>query len=330
VPFFSPDNRNTKKSMTASVSKYRVYCTDESTYVVGWSSGIPGLCYNNAAHTIEESRTTLIETISSSFATTADSDHRLVVTSSTTPSTYRAQYTSCSDDFDNGIRYEGGNMSITHSDTDDATKVTIFRYIDPFYVTGASVECINGLKGDYLSVCVQAPATAVVPNGSNEGNCNVVGGMIVPVDDASGAFDVDLDASINANLDGVVFPSIKKVTAATPVPASRDLTTHETSGFFTLGDDTGELTPSYARDGTHNLFAAPIVLSRWIEKWSLWCPLSGNKSYEFTPHTQGAKMIPHWRVLVHTHYDAANHGAGEEIEIQICLNIARPTYTLNG
>lgn len=43
------------------VKKYKVYCSDEAKFVSGWSEGEPTVCYNNNTHTIDDSKTAMVD-----------------------------------------------------------------------------------------------------------------------------------------------------------------------------------------------------------------------------------------------------------------------------
>jgi len=45
------------------VNKYRVYCNDESVFVEGYSDSVPTTCFNNNTHIIDNTQTTVVETI---------------------------------------------------------------------------------------------------------------------------------------------------------------------------------------------------------------------------------------------------------------------------
>jgi len=52
--------------MSESVGLYRIWCITEGIYVTGWSETELTVCPNNNEHTIDETKTALIETLSSS------------------------------------------------------------------------------------------------------------------------------------------------------------------------------------------------------------------------------------------------------------------------
>lgn len=56
--------------MSAStVNQYKIYCQTESTYVSGWGTTAPTVCYNNNAHTVNANSVQLIQTVSSNTVT---------------------------------------------------------------------------------------------------------------------------------------------------------------------------------------------------------------------------------------------------------------------
>lgn len=71
--------------------------------------------------------------------------------------------------------------------------VTEWEYRDPVWIAGGWFKYTGAKLGDYVRFTIFAPATGIVPNGSNTGNCNLSGPYIVPAAGGNtGAYDVDL------------------------------------------------------------------------------------------------------------------------------------------
>lgn len=50
---------------TQTVNEYKIYCDTEATYVSGWGTAEPTVCYNNNAHTVNASSVQLVQTVNS-------------------------------------------------------------------------------------------------------------------------------------------------------------------------------------------------------------------------------------------------------------------------
>ena len=57
--------------MAKTLYQFRVYCETEAAYVTGWYEEDPHRCPNNAAHTITESRTAIVDKVATEFPTNA-------------------------------------------------------------------------------------------------------------------------------------------------------------------------------------------------------------------------------------------------------------------
>jgi hypothetical protein len=74
-------------------------------------------------------------------------------------------------------------------------QVVEWEYRDPVWIAAGWFKYQGALQGDYVRFTIFAPATAITPNGSNTGNCNLVSSVyIVPAAGGNtGAYDVDLE-----------------------------------------------------------------------------------------------------------------------------------------
>jgi len=157
---------------------------------------------------------------------------------------------------------------------------TTWSYNDWVLIAGGGLSYKEGQPGDYATLEILAPATPVVPNAENQGNCNLIdpgiGAAILIVPAAgNGAFDVDLSQ-------------------AAPVPAWNTIT-GVGSGFYEWDKPpTGKGTISIGlpQAAHFNLFAIEIPLVRFINKLSL----LGDGVLNFNTSAIEPKLIlPHWQ-----------------------------------
>lgn len=146
----------------------------------------------------------------------------------------------------------GGGTLFTHTSEVEGSTDFEFDFLDFISIAGGLVTCVGAEPGDYISFEILAPATVVVPNGSNEGNCDLVdlGGynLIVPAA-GDGTHDVDLSV-------------------ATPVPAP------DLDGYWDFADsETGKgsltVSTSPGNAGFHLFDVAIPELARFVNKWPL-------------------------------------------------------------
>ena len=150
-----------------------------------------------------------------------------------------------------------------------------FSFNDWVLIAGGGMIFQGAAIGDSATVVVFCPATPVVLNPSNTGNCNVVSGVIVPAA-GNGAYDVNL-ANVNPVLtplhDGYWdwnFPITGKGTVVPGVPGAA---------------------------GAH-LIAADYSLIRFVNK----APMLGSGSLDFTiPAIEPKICLPHWKIRVTLH-----------------------------
>jgi hypothetical protein len=158
-------------------------------------------------------------------------DGKLVVAQSPAPQGTYTWYTSAGDQASPLKRGGGQRVKIEFPDTDTVpkTRSVSVQFVEPVFLHDGEItwcDVDQFCADDEFSIYLEFPATAVVENATNEGNCNLVpigGGanMIVPAA-GDGTHDVDLDAAV-------------------PLPDS-------TNGTWTTDRRTGEITPG-APDG---------------------------------------------------------------------------------
>ena len=175
----------------------------------------------------------------------------------------------------------GGGTECYCKSTTTETKAVEFQFIDKHYMFGGGVHWKGAVAGDRVSILLYAPATPVVENITNTGNCNLVDigagpALIVPAA-GDGAYDVDLSE-------------------ASPVPSPDNTGYFDWSAGFTgWGTVSVSTTPGAAN---FHLFSVDIVLTQYINR----VYIIGEDSDEFdVGSTAPAEVCPQWvyKVTVH-------------------------------
>ena len=246
------------------------------------------------------------------------SDGKNIVTNAVFPGSLNIYFCGRGDDMASGAR--GGGQAFRSKETGPTSAPhaqVVWQFIDSVYMTGGFINALKGGEGDYVFFDLLAPATAVVANGTTEGNCNLsdLGGAlpaaicIVPTvaEAATGTHDVDVAEALNANLANKADGSYpNKVTKAVPVPAvgpADEAGIDTPAGFWNWDDTTGVITPAIGGAGEPlgfwNLYIIDIVLTHWVEALQLWDLTddgSGSRlEFEFMVPTKAKKILPHWR-----------------------------------
>lgn len=147
-----------------------------------------------------------------------------------------------------------------------------WHYRDPIWIVGGGVEYAGAVLGDLVDFTIFAPATPVTPNGGNTGNCNVVGGVVVPAA-GNGAYDVNLTGA-----------------PVVPIPAG-------TGGYWDYAMPAtmtghGTVTPSAPGEGGYHLIAARTNLVHFVIKEAILG--EGAKSYSPT-NPNPSTCLPCWK-----------------------------------
>lgn len=182
-----------------------------------------------------------------------------------------------------GALRAGTPFLLSHDGT-GSDPVCEWRYRDPVWMAGGQLRYTGAVAGDYISFCVFAPATAVVANGTNTGNCNVYYGVIVPAA-GDGAYDVDLDD---------VHP--------VPTPAQDGYWDYALPADMKFGGTTTvSATPGAAK---YHLIAQRFDLTRFVAQEQL----LGDGTSGYTPENINASLcLPEWRFECTLHNESGSH-----------------------
>ena len=318
------------------IKHYQIHCATDGVWedwFIPEGDPEPSTCPTDTGHTVTADSATYVKTVgpmdveiqgipSVTLSHPTTSDKKPIFTNAVFPGNMNIYFSGRGDDIDGGTRGKGPAFSVkqTGPTTGPGHKTVVWQYIDSVYMIGGRVDALKGGEGDVCHFDLVADATSVVPNGTTEGNCDLsdLGGAlpaaicIVPTvgGAATGAYDVDVDEALNANVankaDG---SSPNKITKAVPVPGVGpvDEGGHDTpGGFWNWDSTTGVITPAIGGAGEPlgywNLYAAQLVLTHWVEGLQLWDLTddgSGARSdCEFMLPSKAKKILPHWHCCV--------------------------------
>lgn len=182
-------------------------------------------------------------------------DGRRVVVSSPAREGFNTFFTGAGDDMSNPPFYgrgEGPEIAISFSYGEVGTRATEFQYAEPIELHDGEVHWDTEAFGfgDHFTLKARIPGTAVTPNGTTTGNCNLVdyyglGNVIVPAP-GNGTHDVDL-------------------ATARPVPAGRT-DNGDYTGYWDVEYGTGavsaSLSPGEAQFNLLDFEVAPNLIKR--------------------------------------------------------------------
>jgi hypothetical protein len=190
-------------------------------------------------------------------------------------------YAGCGDDRTTG-RGAGALFQLSSVAAED--KVLEAHFNDWVYLAGGALSWVGGVVGDYVTLEVVCPATAVT-SVSGTGNCNVVNGVIVPAA-GDGAYNVDLSAASPVPAQSVV---VDESTPGTP------------NGYWNWSDSPtglGTITPGTPGGSSWHLIAAEVKLVRFISKM----PIFGTGTMTAqVPAVKPKKILPQWKFRVTLH-----------------------------
>lgn len=165
-----------------------------------------------------------------------------------------------------------------------------FQFNDWILLAGGDGYGINGEFGDWITFEALAPASSTSPNGSNQGNCNLVevapGAHIIVPAANNGTHDVNL-------------------TTAVPVPAGKP---GEKTGFWEWDwpdEGKGSITPGVPQQSEFNLYDFPITLARQLPFFQL----LGSRRFELTvPAVNPSAFLPQWKGKCIIHNETGHAG----------------------
>jgi len=107
------------------------------------------------------------------------------------PSGFVEYITGAFDDVANGVVGNGTGMRMSSDGASGDVSLT-GAFVDQIGLIKGTAFYQNFMPGDWVSCEVFAPATAVVPNGTNTGNADIVNSVVIVPAAGNGAYDVDL------------------------------------------------------------------------------------------------------------------------------------------
>lgn len=188
---------------------------------------------------------------------------------------------------DDGSTLAGGQRFGSSRDTTGENTVH-WSYRDPVWVAGGTLKYLNADLGDWVTLTIYAPATPVVPNPTNTGNCHVVYGVIVPAAGGNtGEYDVDLATAI-------------------PVPTS-DFEPYSGYWDYTLPAQMmgrGVITPGTPGHAKYHLCAGRVSLDGFVREEML---LGDGESFYEPQNINVSLCLPGWEFECIIHNESGDH-----------------------
>ena len=269
----------------ADLYKYRIWCETESAYFSIWAEEAPTVCPNNNGHTIDESKTSITEENLDEGPKTGP-DGKMMVYESSRPLGTKIYFTCEGDNNDNSHEVGGGSSTYIVHNVGDSTSQELYvdfntvdniTYIHEGYVTW------TGCKGDTLTMEFIPSVTPVTPSAGDSmfmlmdqyGQPSLTEGFIIAPAAGNGNINVDTTSMV----------------LVSTVPSFDDGSDNDpgywNSDFDTTTKQFGPITPNYTGEGRYNMFAAPVILKRFINKMTL----IGNGFIQL--QTAESEQVPH-------------------------------------
>lgn len=152
--------------MTDTIYKYRVWCTTDNKWVESWGATLPTTCAENNTHTIDSTKTTIIDQISAAFPS-SDAGNKIVVHSTPRPmmgaNTLYSYWTGSGDDVINHIIGAGtpAVFALTPGTPSVSVDIEFDVLFGEVYIHEGSFLWRNAGIGDYVSAEVIAKASPI-------------------------------------------------------------------------------------------------------------------------------------------------------------------------
>ena len=246
------------------VYKYRVWCNDEQAFIETWGESEPTTCPNNNTHTIDITRTTIIEKILEQAPT--DIADKPWVHQSSRPFGTLTYFAGAGDNIHSPGQYGNGEL-FEHVHTLDSTATIEYIYLD-FNMVGnrtflhEGYIMWEGAQRDTICMEVVSITTPVVP--ASNTYFNLYGGYLVVPAAGDGVINVpginliDGTAAIDC---GLVYMPMNEL--GVRAQAFWNAEWDDTLGMFI------NIAPAPYGNGQYNMFAGEIPLFRFVNRLPL-------------------------------------------------------------
>jgi hypothetical protein len=256
------------------VNKYRIYCNTEATHVYEWAESEPTDCPNNVGHSIDSSKTTIVDTIGDEYPKTTDGKMRVAPDMFSTGDLFNA--TGCGDDVTVPTIHAGTFFGLQSDAIED--KTIEFQFCETVELVGGVMTYENASFGDWIQYDVYAPAADATSN-PGAGEYGLSQGVYYP--QQNGDYDLDLTS----------------LTKVAPVPIST------LDGYFDWDDSSQTLTPNLTGTGAYHILAVNQYLNQHISK----IPMLGSHRDDLAPDAvRSEACLPHWKHKVTVHHTVAS------------------------
>ena len=214
------------------------------------------------------------------------------------PAGYTQYHTSRSDHIVNGTYRNGTQLKFSQS-----SKTATFQLLGNWFIIGGRSVWEGATMADELGAYINAPATIGLTETTGDFTKVNLGGaynMIKPVAEGTGDWDLDLEATLNANVD---------MLGACPVP-NKDYT-----GWFDYDHDNIVLTPNMNQLGKYDLFDFDIAF-HYFCNGCFGRSGDGMETILESADIIGKMLLPNWQIKFELTSSA------EDIALGVVMNVA--------
>ena len=245
--------------MANEIYKYRVWCNNESTWVEIWAEEIPTTCPNNNTHSIDTSKTTIIDQVSTEQR---DPSGKLRVHETSRPQGTYTYFTGSGDDpNDAGDVGNGTLFTINHiqGGSDPEVVYVDFNILDNrTYIHEGYVIWYEALFDTINFTIVSRTPSYIIDSTANTSfELNMTYGLILP----SLSGDVVFTQNILSPTGGLVYIPLND--EGTRSPAFWNADWNPSTQMFE------NLTAAPMGNGEYNIFAGEVELSKFINNLPL-------------------------------------------------------------
>lgn len=252
--------------MSIVLNEYNVWCTVENKWYTTWNTTEPLVCPNNSSHAIDRTLTTILQIINSDAT---DKFGKKIIHSTPRPFNTTTYITGSGDDITNVDNVGDGVIFLADHKIGQPTLTSFYSDLNIInnetWLREGYVSWINAV-GDTISLEIIPIVTPTVV--STNTNFNLYGGYLIVPATGNGTINVTSDLTLPTG--GLVYMPDDE-NGITPMAFWNATWNESTKKFDTV-------TPAPLGNGRYNLFAAEVILNRFVNK----IVLTGTASQKFS------------------------------------------------
>jgi hypothetical protein len=240
-----------------TLNKYRIWCETEQMYYETWGETSPPACPNNSGHTIDSTKTTIVNSLTEEEL--RDISGKLRVQQSSRPIGTKIHFTGKGDHPEYVSDVGGGQpMKFDHHIGDSLTQI---MYVDFNFVENRSFihegyVTWTGCKFDTISLEIVPTVTPTIPATNTPYFVNpAMPHIVLPKELAGGLSNVDITSDLTQPRGGLIYmPQAGDVQFGRP-PAYWNADYNKTTHLYE------NISPAPGGDGRYNIFTVEFAMS---------------------------------------------------------------------